>query len=106
MKHAQKGDTVFLRCNATGNPTPTYEWRIASNLLSRKHSITVNLSSDANFGNYSCVVRNSVGYTTHNVEVFKVGKFMGYALSSGTVEPYESQGGSFRERELLYCVLA
>ncbi|XP_028401133.1 immunoglobulin superfamily member 10-like [Dendronephthya gigantea] len=73
-KHALKGDTVFLRCNATGNPTPTYEWRKGSSVIASKPSTSLDGLKNADFGKYTCFARNFVGVTTHEVKVFRIDK--------------------------------
>ncbi len=72
---AQKGETVVLKCNATGNPLPSFEWRKSNlGIVGSKPIITIKMSKPADFGTYSCVVSNFVGTTRHTVNVFEVGK--------------------------------
>lgn len=72
---AQKGETVALKCNATGNPLPSFEWKKRDlGTVGSKPTITIKILKPADFGKYSCVVSNSVGTITHVVNVFEVGK--------------------------------
>ena len=70
---AQMGDSKELRCNATGNPLPSFEWKKGRETVGYKPTITISLLKLANFGEYTCEVTNSIGTTIHRVNIFKVG---------------------------------
>ena len=71
---AQAGETILLKCNATGNPLPSFEWKKGDVTIGSNSIISVKMSSSTDFGWYSCYVYNSVDTTRHNVKVFKVVK--------------------------------
>lgn len=72
---AQIGDSKELRCNATGNPLPSFEWKKGRNTVGSKPTLTINVLKPADFGEYICAVSNSIGTTIYKVNIFEVGKY-------------------------------
>ena len=71
---AQAGETILLKCNATGNPFPLFEWRKGDVVIGTNPTISVKMSASTDFGKYSCRVYNFVASIRYDVQVFKVGK--------------------------------
>jgi len=63
------GSTVVFTANASGFPTPTYEWHFNGNALSDGNgisgsataSLVISGATTANAGNYYCIANNSAG---------------------------------------------
>lgn len=65
----------MLKCNASGNPEPSFQWEKAElGIVGYKSTITLKISKPVDFGGYLCRVSNGVGRTDHVVNVFEVGK--------------------------------
>ena len=71
---AQSEDMVVLKCNATGNPLPSFLWTKDGVVIGNKPEITIKISTSSKFGKYLCKISNFVGKITHTVIVFEVGK--------------------------------
>ena len=71
---AQVGETILLKCNATGNPLPSFEWRKGDVVIGTNPTMSVKMSASTDFGLYSCYVYNFVDSIRHSVRVFKVVK--------------------------------
>jgi hypothetical protein len=65
---------VTFTVAASGNPTPTYQWRKGGAALAGKTSATLTLSAvtSADAGSYDCVATNSAGSATSNVATLTV----------------------------------
>ncbi len=59
---------------ATGNPAPTYQWRLNSTPISGATSATYSIASAqaSNAGSYTCVVTNAAGSVTSNAATLTV----------------------------------
>jgi hypothetical protein len=68
------GAAVTFTVAASGNPTPTYQWRKGGAALAGKTSATLTLSAvtSADAGSYDCVATNSAGSATSNVATLTV----------------------------------
>jgi endonuclease/exonuclease/phosphatase family metal-dependent hydrolase len=69
-----EGATVNFNVAASGNPSPTYQWKFNTTNIPNATSSTLSLTNvtGANAGNYSVVVSNNVGSTNSNVATLTV----------------------------------
>ena len=79
----KEGDTVALRCNATGSPLLHIFWTLDGSVMVENESSRIILSNDSqeltitnvrrvDSGEYRCVVKNRVGNDTSNPSVVNV----------------------------------
>ena len=73
------GQTVKLKCTADGAPIPTLSWKNPSgkflkNVTELKNTVDVQMSSDQDFGNYTCEATNVVNTNTSTVQVQQISK--------------------------------
>jgi len=67
-------DPIYLRCNASGVPTPKYKWTHRSlkfTVADLPVLVIQNPQSDR-FGNYMCKASNGVGDVIHTVTVYQI----------------------------------
>jgi hypothetical protein len=68
------GSTVVFHANASGSPTPSYQWYYNGSILANGNGVSgatgatlvINGATSANAGNYYCVVSNSSGQIQSN----------------------------------------
>ncbi|XP_028977938.2 intercellular adhesion molecule 3-like [Esox lucius] len=70
----KEGDNLSLRCQAEGNPTPSYRWVVPQagpTSITRAEGSVVNVTHIARSqaGNYTCIATNEVGNSTWTVDV-------------------------------------
>ena len=82
-KRELKGTLISLKCEADGNPPPTFSWRkdketISKGIISTRNSstLTMNLTNDEDFGLFVCKVKNGAGFhaTTYTFNLDEEGK--------------------------------
>ena len=80
-KHELKGSLISLKCEADGNPPPTFSWRkdketISKGIISTRNSstLTMNLTNDEYFGLYVCTVKNGAGTDGATFNLVEKGK--------------------------------
>jgi len=67
-----EGNTLYLLCEAEGNPTPLVTWEKQRKLLQSSFNETNFIIHDArntDAGSYECKASNSVGTVSYKVEV-------------------------------------
>ena len=69
-----------LTCKADGTPTPTLSWRnprgtVIIKVVDLKNIVDVLMSSDQDFGNYTCEATNGVHTDTSTVLVRQISKW-------------------------------
>ena len=74
------GQTVKLTCTAEGAPTPALSWKNPSgNFLKQvtelNNIVDVLMTSDQDFGNYTCEATNVVNTDTSTVQVQQISKW-------------------------------
>ena len=74
------GETVKLTCKADGAPTPILSWKnpsgkVIKQLIDFKTTVDVSMSSDQDFGNYTCEATNDVNTDTRTVLVQQISKW-------------------------------
>lgn len=71
---APEGDTVVLSAFATGNPSPTYQWRKGGSDISGATSATLTLTAidSGDAGSYDCVATNSEDSATSSAATLTV----------------------------------
>ena len=74
------GQTVKLTCTADGAPTPALSWKNPSgNVLKQvtefNNIVDVQMTSDQDFGNYTCEATNVVNTDTSTVQVQQISKW-------------------------------
>ena len=79
------GQTVKLTCKADGSPTPTLSWKNPSGRVIKqetelKTTVDVLMSSDQDFGNYTCEATNDVNTDTSTVQVQQISKWNIFSL--------------------------
>ena len=77
--HSWIGQTVKLTCKADGSPTPTLSWKSPSGRVIKqqtelKITVDVLMSSDHDFGNYTCEATNDLNTDTSTVQVQQISK--------------------------------
>ena len=79
------GQNATIRCFSDGNPKPMYEWKIPNpnkrhNPLLEDDSSILNVvfDSSADFGNYTCSVRNSISNSSQTIPVTQLCKYKGF----------------------------
>uniref|UniRef100_A0A3P8Z050 Ig-like domain-containing protein n=1 Tax=Esox lucius TaxID=8010 RepID=A0A3P8Z050_ESOLU len=70
----KEGDNLSLRCQAEGNPTPSYQWLVpqagpTSNTRAEGSVVNVTHIARSQAGNYTCIATNEVGNSTWTVDV-------------------------------------
>uniref|UniRef100_A0AAY5KEU8 Ig-like domain-containing protein n=1 Tax=Esox lucius TaxID=8010 RepID=A0AAY5KEU8_ESOLU len=75
----KEGDNLSLRCQAEGNPTPSYQWVVpqagpTSNTRAEGSVVNVTHIARSQAGNYTCIATNEVGNSTWTVDVKVTGK--------------------------------
>ena len=83
--HSWIGQTVKLTCKADGSPTPTLSWRNPSGRITKqetelKITVDVLMSSDQDFGNYTCEATNDVNTDSSTVLVQQISKWNIFSL--------------------------
>ena len=79
--HSWIGQTVKLTCAADGSPTPTLSWKNPSGKVIQQEKelktiiVDVPMSSDEDFGNYTCEATNDVNTDTSTVLVQQISKW-------------------------------
>ena len=73
------GQTVKLTCAGDGAPTPILSWknpsgRLIKEVIDLKNIVDVLMSSDQDFGNYTCEATNDVNTDTRTVLVQQISK--------------------------------
>ena len=68
-----------LTCVADGAPTPTLSWKnpngkVLSKVIDLKNTVDVSMSSDQDFGNFTCEAINDVNTDTSTVLVQQISK--------------------------------
>ena len=79
------GQTVKLTCTADGSPTPALSWknpngRVIKQETELKTTVDVLMSSDQDFGNYTCEATNDVNTDTSTVQVQQISKWNIFSL--------------------------
>ena len=74
------GKTVKLTCTADGAPTPALSWEnprgvVIKREIDFKTTVNVSMSSDEDFGNYTCEATNDVNTDTRTVLVQQISKW-------------------------------
>uniref|UniRef100_A0A8C9RRX0 Neuregulin 2 n=1 Tax=Scleropages formosus TaxID=113540 RepID=A0A8C9RRX0_SCLFO len=100
-----EGGKLMLKCEATGNPTPTYTWykdgselkRSKEVKIKRNSKIQINKAKLEDSGNYTCVVENTLGkeITTSTISVQSI---------TTTLSPGSGHTRGCNETEKTYCV--
>ena len=83
--HSWIGQTVNLTCKADGSPTPTLSWKnpdgkVIKQETKLKTTVDVLMSSDQDFGNYTCEATNDVNTDTSTVQVQQISKWNIFSL--------------------------
>ena len=80
-EHVLKGTLITLKCEADGNPAPTFSWlkdgeTISKGIISTRNSstLTMNLTNDEDFGLYVCKAKNGAGFHTTTFNLHEEGK--------------------------------
>ena len=55
-----EGETLVMKCNATGNPTPSIAWSMGAEVLPSGETLTIDNSSSSDAGTYTCTATNGV----------------------------------------------
>ncbi|XP_029113205.1 pro-neuregulin-2, membrane-bound isoform-like isoform X7 [Scleropages formosus] len=103
-----EGGKLMLKCEATGNPTPTYTWykdgselkrskEVKIKSSKRNSKIQINKAKLEDSGNYTCVVENTLGkeITTSTISVQSI---------TTTLSPGSGHTRGCNETEKTYCV--
>ena len=74
------GQTVKLTCTADGAPTPALSWKNPSGKVLKKvtelnNIVYVQMTSDQDFGSYTCEATNVVNTDTRLVQVQQISKW-------------------------------
>ena len=86
MSQSWIGQTVKLTCEADGVPTPTLSWKNPSGQVIKQvigliNTVDVVMSSDRDFGNYTCEAANDVNTDTSTLLVQQISKLNIYCSS-------------------------
>ena len=78
-----------LTCTAVGAPTPALSWKNAIGKVIKKvrgwkNTVDVLMTSDQDFGNYTCEANNVVNTDTSTVQVQQISKW-NYLLFVGCI---------------------
>uniref|UniRef100_A0A8C5I817 Pro-neuregulin-2, membrane-bound isoform-like n=1 Tax=Gouania willdenowi TaxID=441366 RepID=A0A8C5I817_GOUWI len=103
-----KGDKLYLKCEASGNPSPSFRWykdgqelqkgrdlKIKTNKKNSKVQISRVRMGDS--GNYTCVVENSLGQENAT-------SLISVLISTTTPSPGVSHARRCNDSEKAYCV--
>ena len=55
-----EGETLVMKCNATGNPTPSIVWSIGADVFPPGETLTIGNANKFNAGIYTCTATNGV----------------------------------------------
>lgn len=79
--HVLKGTLITLKCEADGNPPPTFSWLkdkeiITNGITSTRNSstLTMNLTNDEDFDLYVCTAKNGAGFYATTFNLHEEGK--------------------------------
>ena len=86
MSQSWIGQTVKLTCEADGVATPTLSWKNPSGQVIKQvidliNTVDVAISSDRDFGNYTCEAANDVNTDTSTLLVQQISKLNIYCSS-------------------------
>ena len=78
--HSWIGQTVKLTCTAEGAPTPALSWKNPSGKVLKQvtelnNIVDVQMTSDQDFGNYTCEATNVFNTDTITVQVQQISKW-------------------------------
>lgn len=89
-KILQRGDSVSLKCSASGNPSPTITWTVDDEAIVQRVDMTIgqylgqhgdvighlNISNvqTEDSGDYTCVAKNKLGQSGHTAHISVNGK--------------------------------
>ena len=99
------GQTVKLTCKADGVPTPTLSWKNPSGKVIKKvteltNTVDVVMSSDQDFGNYTCEATNDVNTDTRTLLVQQISKLNIYCSS---IVFYDTHTPAIRKIITFFC---
>ena len=83
------GQTVKLTCTADGAPIPALSWKnpggkVLKRVTELNNIVDVQMTSDQDFGNYTCEATNVVNTDTSTVQVQQISKW-NYLLFVGCI---------------------
>ena len=67
----REGQSAQLSCNVDSNPTGTFKWKLDGSTLPVEDGAVLqsaSVTADGDFGNYTCVVSNTIDSQTHQSE--------------------------------------
>ena len=80
-EHVLKGTLISLKCEADGNPPPTFSWHkdgetISEGIITTQNSstLTITLTNDDDFDLYVCTAKNRVGLVAIKFNLDEEGK--------------------------------
>lgn len=76
-----KGNSITLKCEANGNPSPTFTWRKKDDTIyegfntSWNSSALIVTTTENDFTFYVCTARNKIGLDSYTFSLHEKGKY-------------------------------